>query len=150
MPHFVYMVRCADRSLYTGYSTDPDARVAKHNAGNGAKYTRSHRPVELVLKLEAISASAAKAEERRLKKMSRSQKEEFLAAWSEMTLDQCYVFLLGGAIGTLLVPGVSFGQGWWWKSVLVALMVVALVMFSQWILERSLMRWIRSFLKNLV
>ena len=45
---FVYVVRCADGSLYTGVSTDVVGRVAAHNAGRGARYTRARRPVELV------------------------------------------------------------------------------------------------------
>ena len=46
--HYTYMVRCADDTLYTGWTTDLDRRMAAHNAGTGAKYTRSRRPVTLV------------------------------------------------------------------------------------------------------
>ena len=46
--HFVYIVKCNDGSLYTGYAKDVEARVAKHNDGKGAKYTKIRRPVELV------------------------------------------------------------------------------------------------------
>ena len=46
--HFVYIVKCKDGSLYTGYAKDIQARVAKHNEGKGAKYTKIRRPVELV------------------------------------------------------------------------------------------------------
>ena len=46
--HFVYIVKCMDGSLYTGYAKDVNARVAKHNEGKGAKYTKIRRPVELV------------------------------------------------------------------------------------------------------
>ena len=45
---YVYIVRCADGSLYTGWTTDVERRVAQHNAGRGARYTRTHRPVVLV------------------------------------------------------------------------------------------------------
>jgi len=45
--HYVYVVACADGSLYAGYTTDVQRRVAQHNAGEGAKYTRSRTPVEL-------------------------------------------------------------------------------------------------------
>ena len=44
----MYVVKCADGTLYTGYSPDVEARVAAHNAGKGAKYTKTRRPVELV------------------------------------------------------------------------------------------------------
>ena len=45
---YTYVLKCADGSLYTGYTTDLEARVATHNAGKGAKYTKTRRPVELV------------------------------------------------------------------------------------------------------
>ncbi|WP_293989535.1 GIY-YIG nuclease family protein [Megasphaera sp.] len=47
MLYYTYMVRCADRSLYTGWTLDVAKRVAAHNGGRGAKYTRSRRPVTL-------------------------------------------------------------------------------------------------------
>jgi len=47
-PHFVYIVECADGTLYTGWSNDVVRRVAKHNAGLGARYTRTRRPVQLI------------------------------------------------------------------------------------------------------
>jgi putative endonuclease len=46
--HFVYIVRCADGTLYTGYTRDPRARERAHNSGRGAKYTAGRRPVRLV------------------------------------------------------------------------------------------------------
>ena len=46
--HYVYMLRCADGTIYSGYTTDPCRRIAVHNSGRGAKYTRSRLPVELV------------------------------------------------------------------------------------------------------
>ena len=48
MSYWVYMLRCRDGSLYTGSTTDVERRCALHNAGKGAKYTRSHGPVEVV------------------------------------------------------------------------------------------------------
>ena len=46
--HFIYIVRCKDGSLYAGYAKDIEQRIAKHNSGQGAKYTKIRRPVELV------------------------------------------------------------------------------------------------------
>ena len=46
--HYVYIVKCKDNSLYTGYTTNVEARIATHNAGKGAKYTKTRRPVVLV------------------------------------------------------------------------------------------------------
>jgi putative endonuclease len=47
-PHHVYVLRCSDDTFYTGYTTDVERRVAEHDAGEGAKYTRGRTPVELV------------------------------------------------------------------------------------------------------
>ncbi|MCI0479915.1 GIY-YIG nuclease family protein [Candidatus Uhrbacteria bacterium] len=70
----VYLVRCTDGSLYTGISTDVEARVAAHNAGTGAKYTRSRTPVELVWTERKASESSARKREAAIKKMTRSEK----------------------------------------------------------------------------
>ncbi len=71
---YVYMLRCGDGSLYTGISNDVAARVAKHNAGKGAAYTRSHLPVKLVWKERVKSESAAKKREAEIKRLPRSKK----------------------------------------------------------------------------
>ena len=72
--HFVYMVRCADDSFYTGYARDPIARERVHNRGRGAKYTASRRPVTLVFVQKFRTRSAALRREYRLKQYSRSEK----------------------------------------------------------------------------
>ena len=77
---FVYIVRCADGTLYTGWSNDPPARVAVHNSGKGAKYTRSRLPVALVYSEACDSLSAALKRERQLKPWSRARKETLIAA----------------------------------------------------------------------
>jgi putative endonuclease len=71
---FVYVVRCRDGSLYTGISTDVSARLGVHNAGRGARYTRSRRPVRLVHVEPARSQSAALRREAAVKKLSRADK----------------------------------------------------------------------------
>ena len=76
---FVYMVRCADGTLYTGYARDAQARVDVHNAGKGAKYTRSRLPVTLVYTEKCESLSAALKRERQLKPWSRAQKEALIS-----------------------------------------------------------------------
>ena len=75
MSHFVYILECADGSLYTGYTTDPDRRVEEHNAGTGAKYTRGRTPVELVYTERFESRSAAMSREYAIKRLSRTEKE---------------------------------------------------------------------------
>lgn len=76
MPWFVYILRCADDTLYTGITTEPARRVDEHNTDNalGARYTRSRRPVSLVYSEELDSRSAAAKREAELKKMERQQK----------------------------------------------------------------------------
>jgi putative endonuclease len=69
------MVRCADSTFYSGYARDPHARVDAHNAGKGAKYTRSRLPVSLVYVEPCDSLSAALKREHQLKACSRSEKE---------------------------------------------------------------------------
>lgn len=69
-PWVVYIVRCLDRTYYTGITTDLVRRLAEHNSGRGAKYTRSRRPVVLAYSEPATSRSAAAKRENQIKKMS--------------------------------------------------------------------------------
>ena len=73
--HHVYVLECADGSLYTGYTTDVERRVAEHDAGEGAKYTRGRTPVELVHVEEYETRSAAMSREHEIKSLSREAKE---------------------------------------------------------------------------
>lgn len=70
----VYMLRCADDSLYTGIAKDVAARLATHNAGKGAKYTRARLPVRLVWSESAEDRSTATKREIALKKLDRRKK----------------------------------------------------------------------------
>ena len=72
--NYVYILRCADGTLYTGSTTDLDRRLAVHNSGKGAKYTRSRRPVELIYHEELESWSAALRREAAIKKLTREEK----------------------------------------------------------------------------
>ena len=76
--HFVYIVRCADGTLYTGYARDPNARVKVHNAGRGARYTSGRRPVQLMYSESFESVGDALRRERELKRRSRAQKEALI------------------------------------------------------------------------
>ncbi len=72
---YVYIVQCRDNTLYTGISTDPEARVTEHNSGqNAARYTRSRRPVDLLYTEPAGSRSAALKREIAIKRLSRQAK----------------------------------------------------------------------------
>lgn len=70
----VYMVRCADGSLYTGIAKDLAARIETHNSGKGAKYTRTRRPVSIVWQEPAETRSAASKREYAVKRLSRQTK----------------------------------------------------------------------------
>jgi putative endonuclease len=71
----VYLARCADGSLYTGVTTDPERRLAQHNGGSGAAYTRGRLPVTLVYCEAAADRSGALRREHAIKQLSRSEKE---------------------------------------------------------------------------
>jgi len=71
--HYVYMVRCVNDCLYTGYTKNVEQRIAVHNAGKG-RYTRSHRPVELVASWRFTTKRAAMQVEYQMKQLSREQK----------------------------------------------------------------------------
>lgn len=75
----VYVVRCADHTLYTGITTDAEKRVAEHNAGRGARYTRSRTPVVLVYVEAAGDRGAALRRENEIKKMPLDTKRELIA-----------------------------------------------------------------------
>ena len=71
---FVYVVRCRDGSLYTGISTDVAARVARHNAGAGARYTRGRGPLKLLVTLRCRDQGLALRVEHAVKRLTRRQK----------------------------------------------------------------------------
>ena len=76
MPCYCYIVECVDGTFYTGWTTDPERRVAAHNKGRGAKYTKMRRPVKLVYVEEQPDRNTAMKRERAIKKMTRSQKQK--------------------------------------------------------------------------
>ena len=70
----MYILRCADNTLYTGIATDVDRRAAVHNRGHGAKYTRSHRPVTVIYREPCADKSSALRREAAIKRLPRAQK----------------------------------------------------------------------------
>ena len=78
MAAFTYLVECADGSYYAGWTTDLSARLAAHNSGIGARYTRSRLPVRLVYWLEFADKQAAMRQEAAIKKMTRAQKTQMV------------------------------------------------------------------------
>ncbi|NGM68685.1 GIY-YIG nuclease family protein [Natronolimnobius sp. AArcel1] len=76
--HIVYILECADGTLYTGYTTDLERRVREHNAGEGAKYTRGRTPVEVRHHECYDTQSAAMSREYEIKQFTRAKKEQLL------------------------------------------------------------------------
>ena len=76
---WVYMLRCADGSLYTGWSTDVARRLRRHAAGKASRYTASRLPVELVYSAAMANRTAARREEARIKALDRRAKLALIA-----------------------------------------------------------------------
>ena len=72
--NWVYILRCGDGSLYTGWTNDLEHRLRMHSAGKGSKYTRSHLPVELVYTEEYDTSAQARSREVKIKRLSREEK----------------------------------------------------------------------------
>ncbi len=94
MGYSLYIVACADGSLYTGIATDVERRVAEHNGfgangelaggkSKGARYTSARRPVRLVYEAAFETRSQASKEEFRIKQLTRSEKQELIASTSK-------------------------------------------------------------------
>ena len=76
----VYLIRCADGSLYTGITTDVERRLAEHRAGKGAKYLRGRGPLELAYSRPIGDRAAASREEARIKRLSKAAKETLVVS----------------------------------------------------------------------
>ncbi len=79
MSCFCYILKCSDGTLYTGWTVDVDRRVAQHNAGKGARYTKTRLPVKLVYVEEQPDKSTALKRERAIKALSRKKKLELFS-----------------------------------------------------------------------
>lgn len=80
---YVYILRCKDDSLYTGWCIDLKKRLALHNSGKGAKYTRSKRPCKLVYYEEISNKSEALKREIAIKKLTKSKKEDLVRSFNK-------------------------------------------------------------------
>ena len=76
--HYIYIVRCKDGTLYTGYTNNVQARIEKHNAGKGAKYTKTRRPVVLLYQEGYETKSEAMKREYENKTFTRTQKLQLI------------------------------------------------------------------------
>jgi putative endonuclease len=84
---WVYMLRCRDGSLYTGWTSDLDRRMASHQTGKASRYTASRLPVELAVALPMADRTAARREEARIKLLPRAHKLELIATQSVLVGD---------------------------------------------------------------
>lgn len=75
---FVYILECADGTLYTGWTTDLERRLEEHNSGRGARYTRGRRPVELIYYEEVADQSTALRREAAIRRLHRSAKLDLI------------------------------------------------------------------------
>lgn len=75
MPHFVYMLRCKGRRIYTGYATNVEARFQKHCAGKAAKFTKTFPPSEILRVFECATKGEALSLEARIKRLGKAEKE---------------------------------------------------------------------------
>jgi putative endonuclease len=82
---WVYLLRCRDDSLYTGWTVDLERRLARHRSGTGSRYTASRLPVELALSIPMADRSSARREEARIKGLSRSEKLELIRSLAGQT-----------------------------------------------------------------
>lgn len=78
MPAYTYLLRCGDGSLYTGWTNNLEKRVAAHSAGRGAKYTKTHLPVELAYYEEFETQHEAMQREAAIKRLTKQEKEELV------------------------------------------------------------------------
>lgn len=86
--NWAYIVRCADGTLYSGWTNDLDRRIKAHNSGKGAKYTRSRLPVELVYSESFDTKEAAMSREWHLKRLTRRKKLELIETSAPNYLDR--------------------------------------------------------------
>jgi putative endonuclease len=84
MSCYCYILKCADGTFYTGWTTDPERRVAQHNKGVGAKYTSARRPVKLVYLEAHPNRTDAMKRELAIKKMKREQKSKLVEGYGQV------------------------------------------------------------------
>ncbi len=76
--YYVYILKCEDKSLYTGITTDLNRRLEEHKEGHGGRYTRAHKPIKIVYTEELSNRSEASVREAEIKKLSREKKQKLI------------------------------------------------------------------------
>ncbi len=87
--YFVYIARCSDGSYYTGFTNDLKARQIKHNAGQGARYTRGRRPIKIIYWEKCSSKKSARQREYSIKKLSRRAKALLIHTSDKTIASRC-------------------------------------------------------------
>jgi len=82
-PWFLYLLECADGSIYTGITTDVEARFLAHQTGKGARYTRTHPPVKILGSFSYPDRSSASKAEYRVKQLSAAQKRSLISTTNQ-------------------------------------------------------------------
>jgi len=82
---WVYILKCSDGTYYTGYSRNPETRLAQHQAGTASRYTRTRLPVTMIFLQECPTSKEAYRTERRIKQLPRKKKEALIRGESSMT-----------------------------------------------------------------
>jgi len=80
VPYYCYILECADKTYYTGWTTDPERRLKQHNKGIGARYTRSRLPVKIVYLEPQPDRTTAMKRERAIKRLSRERKMKLMGS----------------------------------------------------------------------
>lgn len=88
--HYMYVLTCSDGTFYTGYTIDVQLRIRAHNAGKGAKYTRSRTPVELAAQVKFSTKHEAMSAEYHFKRLSRKKKEILIADINNANFEAFY------------------------------------------------------------
>ena len=83
--YFTYIAQCSDKSLYTGYCADLKERQAAHNAGQGARYTRSRRPIRIVYSEAFETKGKAMRKEWEIKQLDRVEKQRLIKEWKKIS-----------------------------------------------------------------
>ena len=87
--NYTYIIKCADSTLYTGWTNDLDKRIKAHNSGKGAKYTKTRRPVKLVYYEEHETKNEAMSREYAIKQLTRREKELLIQANGNLCEKEC-------------------------------------------------------------
>ncbi len=82
---WVYILKCSDGTYYTGYSRNPETRLAQHQAGTASRYTRTRLPVTMIFLQECPTSKEAYRTERRIKQLPRKKKEALVRGESSLT-----------------------------------------------------------------